>query len=212
MRVFKWLFWLALWAVIGGFLHYTLPQRDIVRLTETEIRRVDVGERPRFWASADAGTNIGPTRDVRFVVGFTQDGEPRVYRNEDTAWGWPPYLKFDSADVQAQAGNLVSTEAAPQWVAVRHYGWRSNLFSIFPNALDISPVAGPEARDWSWATVVLVTLLVLFLWFLVARWRRFKEDRITPVLDDADAAWDMRVARWRRARDKRRADRLARGR
>ncbi len=211
MRLIKWAFWLSVWAVVGAFLHYTLPQRDIVRLTETEIRRVDVGDRPLFWASADTGTNTAANRDVRFIVGFDEGGEPRVYRNEDTGWGWPPYLKLDSSNLQAEAGDLVSTSAAPTWVAVRHYGWRSELLSIFPNALSVTPVAGPEASRVPWTTIVVLVLLALLAWFVLSRWMRFKEARITPVLDDADAAWDQRRARWARRREERRAEKVARG-
>ncbi len=211
MRIVKWVFWLSVWAVLGAFLHYTLPQRDIVRLTETEIRRVDVGDRPLFWASADTGTATLANRDVRFVVGFDEGGAPRVYRNEDTGWGWPPYFKLDSSNLQAEAGDLVSTSDAPRWVAVKHYGWRSELLSIFPNALSVTPVAGPEASRTPWTAIVVLVLLALFAWFLLSRWLRFKEARITPVLDDADAAWDERRARWARRREEKRAEKLARG-
>ena len=211
MRLIKWAFWLSVWAVVAAFLHYTLPQKDIVRLTETEIRRVDVGDRPLFWASADTGTQTLDNRDVRFIVGFDGAGQPHVYRNEDTGWGWPPYFKLDSSNLQAQAGDLVSTSADPRWVSVRHYGWRSELLSIFPNAISVTPVAGPAASTISWTTVVILILLALLAWFAISRWVRFKEARITPVMDDMDAAWDERRARWRRRREEKRAERLARG-
>lgn len=212
MRIVKWVFWLSVWAVVAAFLHYTLPQRDIVRLTETEIRRVDVGDRPLFWASADTGTQTLANRDVRFIVGFDADGDPRVYRNEDTGWGWPPYFKLDSSNLQAEAGDLVSTSDAPNWVAITHYGWRSEILSIFPNAVSVRPVAGPDASRWVWTTVVLLVLLALALWALLARWVRFKSSRISPVLDDMDAAWDERRARWRRKREEKKAQRIAEGR
>lgn len=211
MRLLKWAFWLSVWALVAAFLHYTLPQRDIVRLTETEIRRVDVGDRPLFWASADTGTNTLENRDVRFIVGFDGAGEPHVYRNEDTGWGWPPYFKLDSSNLQAEAGDLVSTSADPRWVSVSHYGWRSELLSIFPNALSVRAVPGPTASNVSWPAIVILVLLALVAWFVLSRWWRFKEARITPMLDDADAAWDERRARWRRRREEKRAERLARG-
>ena len=211
MRLLKWAFWLSIWAVVAAFLHYTLPQKDIVRLTETEIRRVDVGDRPLFWGSADTGTQTLSNRDVRFIVGFDGGGKPHVYRNEDTGWGWPPYFKLDSSNLQAEAGDLVSTSDAPRWVSVRHYGWRSELLSIFPNALSVTPVGGPAASTISWTSVVILILLALLAWFAIARWMRFKSARITPVLDDLDAAWDERRARWDRRRRERRAEKLARG-
>ena len=35
MRYVKWAFWTVIVLVVGGFLHYTLPQHDIVRVVGT---------------------------------------------------------------------------------------------------------------------------------------------------------------------------------
>ena len=67
------------------------------------------------------GAQPGATRDVRFINAVTETGATRVYRNEDTGWGFPPYLKFDSADITAQSQDLAGRNA---WVLVEHYGWR----------------------------------------------------------------------------------------
>ena len=74
------------------------------------------------------------------------NGKVMVYRNQDTGLGWPPYLKFDTANLQTEASDAVSTVDAPKWMALRHYGWRNTwLFGgIFPNALSMKPVAGPD--------------------------------------------------------------------
>ena len=101
------------------------------------------------------------------------DGTKRVYRNEDTGVGWPPYFKFDSADLQADAQAVISTRAEPQWVAVRHYGWRSTLISIYPNATSLKPVAGPDVTLIPWFNIiVLVGMLALIraVQVRVARW------------------------------------------
>ncbi len=66
-----------------------------------------------------------------------------VYRNEDTGWGWPPYFKFDTTNLQAEAADLRSTAAAPQWAIMTHYGWRNEFLSIFPNAIGIRAVDDP---------------------------------------------------------------------
>ena len=73
------------------------------------------------------------------------DGDKIEYRNEDTDWGFPFYFKFDSARLANEAANLKSTEASPQWVIVRHYGWRIPWLSMFPNALSVPPNGCPAS-------------------------------------------------------------------
>jgi len=149
--------------------HYTLPQVDVVRVVGTENRRIEFGWNSFFWASPDAGTaTTGAARDVFFIQGVDAEGAAVVFRNEDTGWGWPPYFKFSSHDMQAIASSLVSGAEAPQWVAVTHYGWRSELLTIFPNVLKLAPVAGPEVRVIPWGGFAILGSLTLGL---VALWR-----------------------------------------
>ncbi|MDN5789088.1 DUF1523 family protein, partial [Pseudorhodobacter sp.] len=51
MRYVKWTFITIFVVLIASFLHYTLPQHDIVRIVGTENRRIDFGENSFFWAS-----------------------------------------------------------------------------------------------------------------------------------------------------------------
>ncbi|CAM4157613.1 DUF1523 family protein [Palleronia rufa] len=157
--------------MLGVFavLHYTLPQRDVVRIVNTDVRRMDFGWNAIFYAGADGGDAAGQNRDIRFIETVDPDGSPMVYRNEDTGWGWPFYFKFDSADLQARAADLVSNRDAPVWVAVTHYGWRSRLLSAFPNATAIRVVDGPDVRFFPWPMVLAlggIVLVVLLLWRL----------------------------------------------
>jgi hypothetical protein len=111
---------LALMAVLS----YGLPQVDVVRAVGVEIKRVDEGVN-------EAGQQR--TRDVYQLQMETPGGQPRVYRNEDNFI----YLKFDSASLQAQVQSLAADK---QLVALRHYGIRIPLFSLFPNAVKVWPV------------------------------------------------------------------------
>ncbi|HAM89411.1 MAG TPA: DUF1523 domain-containing protein, partial [Rhodobacteraceae bacterium] len=43
MTYFIWTFRLVFISLVLGFLHYTLPQHDIVRITGTDIIRRDFG-------------------------------------------------------------------------------------------------------------------------------------------------------------------------
>lgn len=181
----KWSFWIVVWTLIAAFFHYTLPQNDIVRINDTEVRRIDFGSNSMFWSQPDSGNASGTVnRDIFFIQATGADGKPRVYRNEDTGlWGWPPYFKINTANVQAEAADLRSTAAEPTWVRVRHYGWRSQVLSIFPNALSVKPVAGPDVRIIPWTTIIVLTIFGCTVWAIWSRIRRFRRNRIDPLLD-----------------------------
>lgn len=191
MAYIRWTIRILILIILGSVLHYTLPQRDIVRVVNTEVRRVDFGVNSMFWANSGAGDAVSSTnRDVLFIETIQPNGKVIVYRNEDTGWGWPPYFKFDTADLQAEAGNLVSKNDNAQWVALRHYGWRNTWMSIFPNALSVRPVDGPDTRLIPWFNIVFLTVLALILLTLWRLWRNFRQRRIDPVLEDIDEAGD----------------------
>ncbi|MHC0053499.1 DUF1523 family protein [Actibacterium sp. D379-3] len=187
MRYVKWTLLSLIALLLFGFLHYTLPQRDIVRIVNTDVRRIDFGENSIFWASPDVGTNSTATnRDVRFIEAIRPNGKPMVYRNEDTGWGWPPYFKLDSSNLQAEARDLVSTSDTPKWVALRHYGWRNEFLTIYPNAVGVKRVDGPDMRLIPWTNIIILTLLALLVIFLWRVWAQFRERTIDPLLEDVE--------------------------
>ena len=190
MTYLKWTIRLLFFAVIAGFLHYTLPQRDIVRIVNTYEERQDFGGwNSIFWSGPNVGAGAAVNRDVLFIQTVRADGDTMVYRNEDTRF-WPPYFKFDTADLQTEAADAVSTRDAPQWYAMRHYGWRNSWISIFPNALSLRPVSGPEERLIPWFNIVFLTILAVIWLTLWRLWRNFRQARIDPVLEDIDESAD----------------------
>lgn len=182
--------------IVLGFLHYTLPTRDIVRIVDTENRRVHIGGvTAMFWNESEPSDATTDTRDIKFISAIKPNGHPMVFRNEDTGWGWPPYMKFDSASLQARAADLMSTQDSPRWVAVRNYGWRMEFLSIYPNALSVRAVDGPNVTLIPWTTIFVV-LGLLILGFLVWRFfSRFFEKRIDPVAKDVAEAFDTANAK-----------------
>jgi hypothetical protein len=190
MRFVKWGLGSVLALFVLAFLHYTLPQTDIVRIVGTENRRIDFGENSWFWASPDVGTAAGTSRDVFFINAVYPDGDTMEYRNEDTGWGWPPYFKMDSFSTQTQAKELISPAATPVWVAVTHYGWRNQLFTIFPNAVSVRQVAGPDVTIIPWASIVILTALAIFLWMIRRMWLQFRERMIDPAVIEAQETAD----------------------
>jgi hypothetical protein len=184
--------WLAAFAAVAAFLHYSLPQRDIVRIVGTDVVRQDV-------EATDANGNpVTLTRDVRYIYTKTPGGGDRVYRNEDTGWGWPPYFKFDSADLAAQASDQVSTADNPKWVVVRHYGWRIPLLSMFPNATSIRPAAGPDEALFPWFNVTLVGLLLLVVLVVRRLVILLFRAHVDPVVDEIEREIDEQSGRIRR--------------
>lgn len=189
----KWGIRILLVLIVGLFLHYTLPQRDIVRIVDTGNRITQIGANWIFYSIEDTGTGAetNTTRDIRFIDAVYPDGSSvMVYRNEDTGWFWPPYFKWDSSTLQAEATNLRSTAAAPQWVAVTHYGWRIPLVSAFPNAVSITPVEGPDVTLIPWVNIILLAFLAFAILMIRKMWLQFRERMVDPALADAGEAWD----------------------
>lgn len=184
MRYIKFVLGFAFVVVVFGIGHYTLPQNEIVRVVNAEVRRVDLTGFGRFfWSRADTGLAQSDSRDVRFIETIRPNGKPLVFRNEDTGWSWPPYFKFDSANLQASVQDLVSTKENPEWVAVRHYGWRSDLFSAFPNAVAVTPVAGPDVRIFPWRMVLSIGVVLLIILGLGVIWRLFRIGVVDPIAE-----------------------------
>jgi hypothetical protein len=201
MHIVKWVFWITVWAIVGAFFHYTLPQTDIVRITDTYEKRIDFGENSIFWSNADVGNNstLG-NRDVFFIQTRRTKGDVMVYRNEDTGWGWPPYFKFDTTNLQAEAADLKSSATTPTYVAIKHYGWRNEFLSIFPNAISVRSVAGPDvSKGIPFLNIFILTLFAAIIYAIWVRWRRFRQARIDPTLDrieDDLAEKSGRFKRW----------------
>ncbi len=181
----KWGFWGLFWILLLSFLHYTLPRYDVVRITDTYEQRIDFGENAIFWANTGTGHAEGRTnRDVFFIQTVRPNDRVMVYRNEDTGWGWPPYFKFNTSNLQARAADLRSTSAAPEWVAIKRYGWRNEFLSIYPNAISVRRVDSPDERMISWVSIAILIFLAALFWGIYVRWKRFWANRNKPASDE----------------------------
>lgn len=141
-------------AAIG--LYYVLPRHDVVAITGGEVKRVDNDGVISAENLAD-----GPTRDVYFIN--TENPESKavmVYRNEDTGWSFPWYLKFDSADVQAKAQGY--SRNAEQLALIRYYGWRIKIFSVFPNITHIE-ATNSRAEPFPWFNTIFLSVSALLI-------------------------------------------------
>lgn len=201
LAILRWTFWISIWVLVGAFFHYTLPQVDIVRITDTYEKRIDPGENRLFWAQADVGTDgTVINRDVFFIQTRRAKGDVMVYRNEDTGWGWPPYFKFDTSNLQAEASDLKSNEASARYVAIKHYGWRNEFLTIFPNAISVRPVDGPNvSKGIPWLNIFILTVFFALVYGIWVRWRRFRRARIDPrleAIEDDLAEKSGAVSRW----------------
>lgn len=206
MRYVSWAFVVLFWGTIAMFLHYTLPQYDVVRIVNTYEERQELNDWTRiFWSTPDEQSANITNRDVQFIQAVRPNGRAIVYRNEDTGWRWPPYFKFDTANLYTEAADRVSTKDDPEWVIIRHYGWRNEFFSSFPNAVSLRPAEGLDDKPINFFNIIFLTVFAAIVYGLWVRWRKFRQARIDPVLEDIgdsiDAAGDAvqeRSGRFRR--------------
>lgn len=194
MGYLKWGFWAVIWLLVALVFHYTLPQRDVVRITDTYEKRVDFGENSIFWSNQGTGeAEATLNRDVFFIQTVRTNGKPMIYRNEDTGWSWPPYFKFDTSNLQAEASDLISKsgDTNEKWAVVKHYGWRIVFWSTYPNAVSVKPATGPDHRlGLPWVNIAILTFFAAVVWGVRVRWIRFREAQIDPLVDDVEEGWD----------------------
>lgn len=190
MTYVRWTLFVLLLGVVAAFFHYILPSRDVVRIVGTEVRL------EQMTRTAPDGTTQPYQDDVYFIKSVDPDGSPRVYRNEDNYW----YFKFDSSNLDTAASNLVSTEAAPRWVVVKHYGWRIPLFSMYPNATSIRTATGPDETLFPWFNLILLTLLVIGALVVWRIFRIMRRRHVDPLVAEVDRRFDDRRNWWRRWR------------
>lgn len=155
LQIIKYSFLALLAVLVLAFLHYNLPRTDVVQITGTDVKRVD----------RDQPSEATRTRDVRYLSTVTRDGKVRVFRNEDTGWGWPPYFKFNSADLTGHAQSIIQDSNKP-WVRVRYYGWRINVFSLFPNAVSLKIVD----KDYTHIPAFNILFMILLIGAVVVLW------------------------------------------
>ncbi len=192
MGYVKWSVIMVLIGVFVAFLHYYLPSQDVVRVVRTETVRVDV-------ETTDAqGNPAQSTRDQNRIYTFTPNSDERVYRNEDTGWGFPWYFKFDTANLAAAAEDAVSTRNEPEWYVMRHYGWRIPMLSMFPNALTIREAEGPDQTLIPWFNIVFLIVLALLALMVRRILITLRERHVDPMIEDIDQGFDESAGWWRR--------------
>lgn len=218
MRNFRRIIRIVLFVVVGLWLHYVMPQQDIARIVNVDSRITSLSswQKP-FYAQEDTGSALSTTgRDLRlisterkatYLFGLMRgNNQTMVYRNEDTGWIYPPYFKFDSADLQAEAAASVSTAQPYQWVVVTHYGWRIRWLTVYPNAVAIRPAPSEDFRPFPWVNIVIFALMLAGLLFVRAMWMQFRERTLDPFADRAGDRLDHvnadlaerkgRISRW----------------
>lgn len=116
-------------------LDYMLPNGRLVHVVGTEVKRV-----------SQQVNGEEQTRDVYFIAADDIEGSTtRVYRNEDA---WLYLFKINSADIQGQAQSLAQ-DVAKSPAILRYYGYRLQLFSMFPNVLTLERAqAGGQYTPW----------------------------------------------------------------
>ena len=169
--ILRWLKRLGLGGSVGlalayvVFCAYSLPSHIKVHVTGTEVTR------------KNAESRDGQTRpyDVRYVMAEDLDGGPHMFRNQDTGWGWPPFFKFDSGDIAAQANNY-AIDHREEVVLITYYGFRIRMLSAFPNIISMRAVPA-DYQPIPWFTIFFVFAHVILVGVIVTFVRHFKAGR-----------------------------------
>lgn len=188
MAYLKWGLVAVVLLLVTAFFHYALPQRDVVRITDIDVTRMDT----------QTVEGQSTTRDVRFIYGKYPDGSEMEYRNEDTGWGFPWYFKFDSANLANRAADFKSTAQDPKWVVVRHYGWRVTMFSMFPNAMSVREADGPDESLFPWFNVIFFFVLITIVLVVYRILAIVRERHVDPLVDAIDQEFDETAGWWKR--------------
>ena len=157
MRSLNWKKLLGIKALVLIFVHvlvfsYALPRTNVVKIVDTEIKRVDTHNQDASVSTVDV---------YQIQTTLIENDKPRVYRNEDN---WL-YLKLNSADLQTVAASAANKESA---VAITSYGWRLQLLSMFPNAISIKEV-DPDYRHLPIFNILFLVAYFGGLAFLIMR-------------------------------------------
>ena len=152
--LFRFVIAALLAAPVIAFLDYFLPHHAVLRVVGTQVKRIS---------------------DKSLATGFYVFAEeidtkkPRVFRDEDTGWGFPWYFKFNAADVQAVAQSIADERGTAIFT---YYGWRIQILSMFPNVIKIVR-AEPDAWPLPWFNLALFgAILGAGVWFTVRRIRK----------------------------------------
>ncbi len=159
--------------VFGFFLAYSLPHHEVVHVDGHEVKRMDI-----HGQFVDPKQAISITRDVFFI--YTENAakkDVRVFRNEDTRFGFPWYFKFDSSEVQGRAQMLARDNA--QRALVTYYGWRIPMLGMFPNAVNVEAWDRDEGPFPVFNTVffVVLALVVLVVYWKVRKFRQRRAEK-----------------------------------
>jgi hypothetical protein len=153
-------------------VNYSFPHYDSVFITGGDVKRMDKDGIIDAKNPAD-----GPTRDVYFIYTKSPQNPDKVmaYRNEDTAWGFPFYFKFNSADVQAKAQGFTNSDRN---VTIKYYGYRISMLNEFRNVISLKE----SGTDTSWPIASYVLYFILFISLII--WVRKINKAFTPKVSE----------------------------
>ncbi|GAA7294714.1 DUF1523 family protein [Helicobacter pylori] len=149
----------AIFLALMLLVSYCMPHYSAAVISGVEVKRMNENE--------NTPNNNKEVKTLARDVYFVQTYDPKdkksvtVYRNEDTRFGFPFYFKFNSADISALAQSLVN-----QQVEVQYYGWRINLFNMFPNVIFLKPLK--ESTDISKPIFSWILYALLLMGFFIS--------------------------------------------
>jgi len=127
------------------------------------------------------------TSDYRVEM-LTEDGEVRVFSNREIRF---PYLKFDTADLQ---GAFSNHQRSGDVVRVKVWGFRSAMFSWFPNVLRVDVIAAAEGRNKALAKAIAKEVLTVLTQEQALKPEATTTEGATDLLPTLEAAIEMHLS------------------
>lgn len=144
---------IAFWGGVFAGINFYAPSYEALYIKGLEVKLMD--QDGVITKGNKANSSI---QDVYFI--YTEipgSNTVKVFRNENTRWGFPFYFKFDSAELQAKAASLQSVEEK-LLVQVKSYGWQINMLEKFPNIISIKAIANENELSRPWLSYILYVL------------------------------------------------------
>lgn len=151
-------------------INFAMPSYKALNIVGTEVKRMDNDG----FINKDRVTS-GVIRDVYFIYARYANSDDVVnFRNEDTRWGMPFYLKFNSADLQARAVSFAEEKALVQ---VKYYGWRIPMFNEFFNAISVKKIADEsELAMPIFSYIFYILTLISLVWCILFLRKKLSDD------------------------------------
>lgn len=157
----------ALHVACIGVVNFVMPSYKALNIVGTEVKRMG-----NDGFINKEGVANGSVRDVYFIyTKFAGTKKVIAFRNEDTRWGFPFYMKFNSTDLQAKATAFAKEKVLVQ---IKYYGWQIPIFDEFFNVISIEEIKDvSELSNPVFSYIFYILIAIYFVFCIIFIRRKF---------------------------------------